>query len=104
MLKHFLARALCLIVWPISIYIAIFAFHFFILSHSGNGDGFFSSEFQSTLVGNELHDHRIPECESCTFLLCGSVLTVVCGFMWRHPDGDMVWSGDLMGTWNGEAF
>ena len=32
--------------------------------YSGNGDGFFSSEFQSTLAGNELYDLRVPECMS----------------------------------------
>ena len=31
---------------------------------SGNGDGFFSSAFQSTLEGNELHDLQVPECKS----------------------------------------
>ena len=33
-----------------------------VLSYSGNGDGFFSSEFQSTLEGNELYEHAVPEC------------------------------------------
>ena len=41
---------------------SIFAFHFLVLSNSGNGDGFFSSEFQSTLIGNELYEHSVPEC------------------------------------------
>ena len=44
------------------IYMSIFAFHFLVLSNSGNGDGFFSSEFQSTLIGNELYEHSVPEC------------------------------------------
>ena len=62
-MKHFLARSLCLIVLPIGIYMTVFAFHFLVLSYSGNGDGFFSSEFQSTLEGNELYEHSVPECE-----------------------------------------
>ena len=62
--QHFFARVLCLIIWPVVIYMTIFAFHLMVLSNSGNGDGFFSSEFQSTLVGNELYDHRVPECMS----------------------------------------
>ena len=41
---------------------SIFAFHFLVLSNSGSGDGFFSSEFQSTLIGNELYEHSVPEC------------------------------------------
>ena len=64
MVRHFLARALCLILWPSLIYITISAFHFLVLSYSGNGYGFFSSEFQSTLEGNELYEHNVPECES----------------------------------------
>ena len=35
----------------------------FLSIFSGNGDGFFSSEFQSTLVGNDLYDQKVPECE-----------------------------------------
>jgi dolichyl-phosphate-mannose-protein mannosyltransferase len=42
-----------------------------VLSHSGNGDGFFSSEFQSTLVGNDLYDQRVPE-----FVAYGAVVTL----------------------------
>lgn len=33
---------------------------------SGPGDGFFSSAFQSRLVGNNLHNASMPECESQT--------------------------------------
>lgn len=35
------------------------------LSRSGPGDGFFSSAFQSRLIGNNLHNATMPECE-CT--------------------------------------
>ncbi len=31
--KHFSARALCLILWPLMIYMSIFAFHFLVLSN-----------------------------------------------------------------------
>lgn len=67
--QHFFARALCLICWPVVIYMSIFYFHFLVLSNSGNGDGFFSSEFQSTLVGNELYEHSVPECKLSTLLV-----------------------------------
>eukprot|EP00731_Ephydatia_muelleri_P037232 Em0424g3a len=46
-------------------------FHFVVLSHSGNGDGFFSSAFQSTLEGNELHDLQVPE-----YVAYGSTITL----------------------------
>lgn len=52
--NHFLARALCLIVVPITVYMVIFEIHFLILSNSGSGSGFMSAEFQSTLKGNEI--------------------------------------------------
>ena len=54
--KHFVARALCLIVLPIMFYLAMFAIHFAILENSGDGDGFMSSEFQHTLGGRSMQD------------------------------------------------
>lgn len=33
------------------------------LLRSGPGDGFFSSAFQSRLIGNNLHNATMPECE-----------------------------------------
>lgn len=35
LLQHFLARALCLIILPISLYMAVFQLHFLILHRSG---------------------------------------------------------------------
>lgn len=58
---HFVARALCLICLPAVIYMLIFHIHFKILNKSGNGDGFFSSAFQSQLVGNKLYNVSMPE-------------------------------------------
>lgn len=55
-LKHFAARALCLIVLPIAIYMLTFSIHFWILNMSGDGDGFMSSEFQHTLEGHTMED------------------------------------------------
>ncbi|KDQ14229.1 glycosyltransferase family 39 protein [Botryobasidium botryosum FD-172 SS1] len=54
--KHFCARALCLIVLPITFYMAMFEIHFLILQNSGEGDGFMSSEFQHTLQGRGMAD------------------------------------------------
>ena len=59
--RHFVARALCLIFLPVVIYMLIFHIHFKILSKSGNGDGFYSSAFQSQLIGNKLYNVSMPE-------------------------------------------
>ncbi|CAG8440042.1 13063_t:CDS:10 [Ambispora leptoticha] len=58
-IKHFLARALCLILIPIVIYMLMFAIHFAILKNSGDGDGFMSSEFQQTIGGHGIEDTPI---------------------------------------------
>ncbi len=54
--KHFLARVLCLIVIPITFYMALFAIHFVCLVNPGDGDGFMSSEFQATLNSKAMQD------------------------------------------------
>ncbi|XP_074959702.1 protein O-mannosyl-transferase 2 isoform X2 [Phalacrocorax aristotelis] len=69
--KHLLARVLCLILLPLTLYTAMFAVHFAVLNKSGPGDGFFSSAFQSQLIGNNLHNVSIPE-----YLAYGSVVTM----------------------------
>ncbi|XP_033217409.1 protein O-mannosyl-transferase 2 [Belonocnema kinseyi] len=58
--KHLLARCVCLIVFPILLYMAFFYVHLNILNKSGSGDGFYSSEFQSLLQGNSLHNATMP--------------------------------------------
>jgi dolichyl-phosphate-mannose-protein mannosyltransferase len=50
--KHFMARALCLIVVPIVFYLIPFYLHFKFLPMSGPGDAFMSLRFQETLRGN----------------------------------------------------
>ncbi len=69
--KHFLARTLCLIAIPVVLYLAFFAVHFHLLKLSGPGDGFFSSWLQSTLEGNALHKATMPE-----EVMYGSVITI----------------------------
>lgn len=59
-IKHFLARALCLIILPVILYMTFFYIHLKQLNHSGNGDGFYSSAFQSQLIGNSLHNSSWP--------------------------------------------
>lgn len=58
--RQFAARALTLIVWPMFLYALFFYVHLATLSHSGNGDGFYSSAFQSRLIGNSLHNASMP--------------------------------------------
>ncbi|KIP12784.1 glycosyltransferase family 39 protein [Phlebiopsis gigantea 11061_1 CR5-6] len=55
-IKHFIARAICLILVPILFYMFMFWIHFAILTGSGDGDGFMSSEFQHTLRGRHMAD------------------------------------------------
>ncbi|KAI8870746.1 PMT-domain-containing protein [Ramicandelaber brevisporus] len=55
--QHFVARAICLIAIPLAIYAFIFQIHFWTVYKSGDGDGFMSAEFQSTLVGNTVSEH-----------------------------------------------
>jgi dolichyl-phosphate-mannose-protein mannosyltransferase len=55
-LRHFVARAICLIAIPTFVYMFWFWIHFMVLSHSGDGDGFMSSEFQHTLNGHGMPD------------------------------------------------
>lgn len=54
--KHFAARVLFLIIWPITIYTFWFAVHLGVINHSGSQDNFMSSEFQHSLKGHEMLD------------------------------------------------
>ena len=38
-----------------------FFIHLTVLNHSGNGDGFYSSAFQSRLIGNSLYNASMPK-------------------------------------------
>ncbi|KAM3582441.1 hypothetical protein VKS41_005085 [Umbelopsis sp. WA50703] len=57
--RHFAARAACLIVLPIVIYMIMFQIHFISLPNSGEGDGFMSPEFQQSLSGHAMADSPI---------------------------------------------
>lgn len=59
-IKQLLARALTLIFWPIFLYVFFFYIHLAVLNRSGNGDGFYSSGFQSRLIGNSLYNASMP--------------------------------------------
>ncbi|XP_034489564.1 protein O-mannosyl-transferase 2 [Drosophila innubila] len=59
-IKQIACRALTLIVWPIILYTLFFYIHLKVLNRSGNGDGFYSSAFQSRLIGNSLYNASMP--------------------------------------------
>ncbi|XP_063231112.1 protein O-mannosyl-transferase 2 [Bacillus rossius redtenbacheri] len=59
-IHHFIARILCLVILPILLYMFFFFIHLQVLSKSGNGDGFYSSAFQSKLEGNSLYNATMP--------------------------------------------
>lgn len=72
-IKHFMARALCLIAIPVLFYMLMFWIHFLILSNPGDGDGFMSSEFQHTLRGRGMSDTFAGEPVLSKAMLRGNV-------------------------------
>ncbi|KAK1758345.1 glycosyltransferase [Echria macrotheca] len=81
--KHFMARVFCLIVIPMTFYMAMFGVHFLCLVNPGEGDGFMSSEFQSTLNSKGMQD--VP-----ADVLFGSRVTIrhvntQGGYLHSHP-------------------
>ncbi|KAF8961463.1 Protein O-mannosyltransferase 2 [Entomortierella lignicola] len=58
-IKHWVARAACLIALPFSVYVASFALHFAILRNSGSGDAQMSSLFQAGLNGNQFSSNPL---------------------------------------------
>lgn len=58
--KHFGARALCLILLPLVLYMSFFWAHFKVLKYSGPGDAFMSPEFRVTLEGNDMGGSVLP--------------------------------------------
>ncbi|KAH8315052.1 hypothetical protein KR059_003423 [Drosophila kikkawai] len=69
--KQVACRAIALIVWPILLYTLFFYIHLSVLNRSGNGDGFYSSAFQSRLIGNSLYNASMPR-----DVAYGSVVTI----------------------------
>uniref|UniRef100_A0A0A1WHV6 Protein O-mannosyl-transferase 2 n=1 Tax=Zeugodacus cucurbitae TaxID=28588 RepID=A0A0A1WHV6_ZEUCU len=58
--KQIACRTITLILWPIILYMCFFYVHLTVLNRSGNGDGFYSSAFQSRLIGNSLYNVSMP--------------------------------------------
>ncbi|KAI7907111.1 Dolichyl-phosphate-mannose-protein mannosyltransferase-domain-containing protein [Cokeromyces recurvatus] len=68
-LSHWIARIICLICIPISIYIFSFILHFKLLYKSGPGDAQMSSLFQANLEGNSMTSNPLE-------IAYGSKLTI----------------------------
>ena len=77
--KHFMFRALFLILLPLSIYVAQYPIHFAILTKSGPGDRYHSSLFQSTLVDNYHYDKK-------TDILVRNNAVITLRTMYGHPN------------------
>ncbi|KAI8365029.1 Dolichyl-phosphate-mannose-protein mannosyltransferase-domain-containing protein [Choanephora cucurbitarum] len=56
---HWIARGVCLIALPFSIYVASFVAHFRILTKSGSGDSSMSSLFQANLEGSSFRNNPL---------------------------------------------
>lgn len=69
--KQVACRAVALIIWPVILYTVFFYIHLSVLNRSGNGDGFYSSAFQSRLIGNSLYNASMPR-----DVAYGSVVTI----------------------------
>lgn len=69
--RHWLFRAIYLIIIPILVYMGIFAIHFMILINSGPGDTQMSSLFQMSLKGSPIVANQ-----SLSFITIGSIITL----------------------------
>ncbi|KAF8915611.1 hypothetical protein BGZ58_005469, partial [Dissophora ornata] len=67
-IDHFLARAVCLILVPIIVYMFMFEIHFLLLPNTGDGDGFMSAPFQMTL-GYSLQDSPLSVAYGATITI-----------------------------------
>ncbi|CDH50297.1 glycosyltransferase family 39 protein [Lichtheimia corymbifera JMRC:FSU:9682] len=80
---HFLARILCLILLPLSVYVSIFYVHLKMLPHSGDGDVHMSAAFQHSLAGNEIPDSPIDVAYGSKITL--RHLSTNGGYLHSHP-------------------
>ncbi|KAG2182167.1 hypothetical protein INT43_007094 [Umbelopsis isabellina] len=86
--RHFIYRALCLIVLPAMIYVFTFGIHFIVLPFHGDGDVHMSPAFQETLTGNEQVETFSGN--SCIDVAYGSVVSIRHlntngGYLHSHP-------------------
>ncbi|KAL2444323.1 Dolichyl-phosphate-mannose-protein mannosyltransferase 4 [Exophiala dermatitidis] len=81
--KHFVARAVGLIIIPFFFYLFWFQVHFAILTRSGPGDDFMSPEFQETLSDNLMHQASVDIYYGDTITLRHKDTKV---YLHSHPD------------------
>eukprot|EP01135_Chromosphaera_perkinsii_P002328 Nk52_evm114s221 gene=Nk52_evmTU114s221 len=81
-LLHFWARAVCLILLPVVVYVFIFCIHFSILTISGPGNNFMSQDFRNGLQGVVLSDAKTPIGESASLVLKNEHMD---GLLHSHP-------------------
>ena len=85
--KHFLARAACLIVLPFTVYLLIFGLHTSVLTQTGPGDGYYSSLFQSTISGNPMQSMLTPLVINYgSRISLKSAHNMPCGYLHSHQD------------------
>ena len=85
--KHFLARAACLIVLPFTVYLLIFGLHTSVLTQTGPGDGYYSSLFQSTISGNPMQSLLTPLVINYgSRISLKSAHNMPCGYLHSHQD------------------
>ncbi|KAI8621212.1 Dolichyl-phosphate-mannose-protein mannosyltransferase-domain-containing protein [Chytriomyces sp. MP71] len=82
-LQHFMARVLCLIILPISVYVAAFWVHFRTLPQTSPDAGYMSPEFQATLKGQKIVEPFVD-------VLIGSFISLKnadtgCGYLSSNP-------------------
>jgi dolichyl-phosphate-mannose-protein mannosyltransferase len=86
-IKHFLARAACLIALPFIVYFSIFCLHFWALRDSGPGDGYHSSLFQATFAGSEMSQAVAPAVTSYgERVSLRASHNMPCGYLHSHQD------------------
>ena len=85
--KHFVARAACLILLPFTVYVLIFGLHTSVLTKTGPGDGYYSSLFQSTISGNPMQSLVTPLVVNYgSRISLKSAHNMPCGFLHSHQD------------------
>lgn len=96
LVRHFFARALCLIILPFLVYMSFFAIHLSILSRSGEGDGFMTSAFQHTLRGHGMRDTFADVAMGSTVTI--KHLNTQGGYLHSHPQNYPTGSGQQQVT------
>ncbi|ORY50482.1 PMT-domain-containing protein [Rhizoclosmatium globosum] len=82
-IRHFFARAFCLILLPATLYTIFFQIHFLVLGQHGAGSGFMSPEFQASLKGRSVPDAYLSVGYGSTITLRHHATSG--GYLHSHP-------------------